>query len=314
MGMQMEKYSALVLGEALVDIVEKDNQITRVPGGSPANVALGLARLGRSVRLGAWLSHDELGEMVSTHLRDSGVELEESSFAAPQTSTARARIGVDGSAEYEFNLEWDLSVPTLRKGDVVVHTGSIAAVISPGATKVRQVLEEARSQATISFDPNARPTLMGKAEEAAAVIAPIMQIADVVKISDEDASYFFGQDLSDEDALDAFGKQITSSGVKLLVVTAGEKGAYAYTRGGERFHRPVDRVEVADTVGAGDSFMAGILDALWQLGLLGADKREALGEISSVNLARLMNYASSIAGITVSRTGANIPNKSEVSF
>ncbi len=306
--------SISVIGEALVDIVRKDNTETLVPGGSPANVALGLARLGHPARLTAWLGQDEKGKLVADHLKSSQVELPPANFLAPRTSTAIANIGDDGSAEYQFDLEWNIPQPELRATDILVHTGSIAATMQPGAKAVYKALSNAQTQATISYDPNARPVIMGDAKTARAQILPIMELADVIKMSDEDVEYFFAVDVHDPQARAAFATEILAKNVQLLIITAGSMGAYAYTKGGLSYHQPVNKVKAADTVGAGDSFMGGILSALWHLELLGAEKRDALGRMSQNDLQRLMSYASKIADVTVSRTGANPPYATEITF
>ena len=133
--------TALVIGEALVDVVIRpDESPTDIPGGSPANVALGLARLGRDAELDCWIGTDARGKAVRAHLEADGVRLTPGSDGAARTSTAEATIGPDGAASYVFDLSWEPPYPTRAedaKPPLLVHTGSIAAILSPGATTRR---------------------------------------------------------------------------------------------------------------------------------------------------------------------------------
>ena len=165
--------SALVIGEALVDVVIHPGQEpVDIPGGSPANVALGLARLGRDAELHCWIGTDERGQAVRSHLEASGVRLAPGADGATRTSTAQATIGEDRAATYVFDLDWNPPRPALddRQAPLLVHTGSIAAILAPGAATVEQVLRETRATSTIAYDPNARPQLMGEPAGARAIV------------------------------------------------------------------------------------------------------------------------------------------------
>ena len=148
---------ALVIGEALVDVVHRlDGTVDEHPGGSPANVALGLSRLGRKVDLLTWFGRDAYGAMVSEHLAESGVHLVPGSDGAEHTSVATATLDSTGAASYDFRLEWQLpTTNALEPAPLVVHTGSIAAVLPPGAADVAALVAVARPDATITYDPNA---------------------------------------------------------------------------------------------------------------------------------------------------------------
>lgn len=298
--------SALVIGEALVDVVESATGRESHPGGSPANVALGLARLGREVSLATRLADDEAGRTVVAHLAASGVSLAPGSLTAARTSVATARLDAAGVATYEFDLAWDW--PGCDPGDpLVVHTGSIAAVLDPGATAVAAALAALRPTATVTYDPNLRPSLMPPPGETLPVVERLVALADVVKVSDEDLAWL----APGEDPLEVLRRWL-ARGPAVAVLTRGGEGATCLTHDGRRLDVVAPRVEVADTVGAGDSFMGGLIDGLWAAGLLGADRREALRAVDDAVLMRVLERSARIAAITVSRPGANPPTSQEL--
>ncbi|WP_456844316.1 carbohydrate kinase family protein [Cellulomonas sp. P5_C6] len=301
---------ALVVGEALIDVVARpDGTRAQHPGGSPANVALGLGRLGRSVDLLTWLGHDADGDLVRAHLRESGVHVLEGNRSAARTPLATAHIGQDGAASYEFDLEWDLPETWDEEpGEpLVVHTGSIATVLQPGGAVVEKILARRRSGSTITYDPNLRPVLMGSPEHALRVVDAMVRLADVVKVSDEDLAW-----LHPGVAPAEIAEQWSRSGPSLVVVTHGGEGAFASTSAGARLSVAAPKVQVADTVGAGDSFMGGLIDGLWTAGLLGADRRQALADVDTETVQRVLERCARIAAITVSRAGANPPRLAEL--
>src|SRR3954468_13520115 len=180
----------LVVGEALVDVVVRsDGAVSEHPGGSPLNVAIGLARLGRETDLLTRLGQDEPGRPVLRHLEGSGGHLVEGSVLPVATATAAATLAPDGSATYEFDLHWELGAVTPPDAPVAVHTGSIAAVLEPGASAVEEVVRDHRDQATVSYDPNARPLLMGDAADVRDRVEDLVAVSDLVKVSDEDAAW-----------------------------------------------------------------------------------------------------------------------------
>ncbi|VEG29745.1 carbohydrate kinase family protein [Actinomyces howellii] len=305
--------TALVIGEALVDVVIHPGQTPRdIPGGSPANVALGLSRLGREAWLDCWIGTDPRGLAVRSHLEASGVRLTPGSDGADRTSTAEATIGEDRAATYLFDLDWNPPYPSPVEGNeapLLVHTGSIAAILEPGATTVERVLTDFRPTSTICYDPNARPQLMGTPESARATVERLIALSDLVKCSDEDIAWLYGEQADVEEVLRGW----LASGPAVVVVTRGKHGALALTSSGLRLEVPASPdVVVADTVGAGDSFMGGLEDGLWSEGLVGADRREALHAIDAETLERVVRHAAAVADITVSRAGANPPTRAEL--
>lgn len=300
----------LVLGESLVDRVQSaEGSVAEHVGGSPANVAMGLARLGVPVDFATRFGPDERGRRIASHLGAHGVTVHEGSAGAARTSLAEAVLRADGSAEYAFSIEWDLPPVEVAAGVGHVHVGSIGAVLEPGATSVRATLEAARPQATVSFDPNVRPMLMGAPEEVRARVEALVALADVVKASDEDLSFLYAGTPVPE-VLRLWGRL----GPRLVVVTRGGEGAvFGVTGRGEVASEPAGPAEVVDTVGAGDSFMAGLVSGLLDAGLLGSPSaRERLGEAALADVRPSVHRAVRCGAATVSRAGAYAPVLAEL--
>lgn len=301
---------ALVVGEALVDVVLRPGaDPAEHPGGSPANVAIGLGRLGRRVDLLTWLADDAHGDLVREHLAGSDVHVLAGDRGPERTPVARAHLDAEGAATYEFDLTWDLPDRWDEGEDapVVVHTGSIATVIAPGGEAVARLLADRRDGSTITYDPNLRPALMGSPEETLPVVERLVALADVVKVSDEDLAWLHPGVAPAEIARDWLGR-----GPALVVVTLGGEGALAITAAGDEVLVEAPRVQVADTVGAGDSFMGALIDGLWSADLLGADRREALRAIDRPAVERVLVRCARVAAITVSRPGANPPTSADL--
>ena len=301
---------ALVIGEALVDVVVRQDGTTSAhPGGSPANVAIGLGRLGRDAELLCFLGTDDNGDIVRDHVEASGVHLVHGSQSAPHTSVATATLDADGAATYDFDLMWAIgSDARPREEPLVVHTGSIAAVMPPGAQDVRRILADTRHGSTITYDPNVRPTLMGTPDEARTAIEETVALADVVKVSDEDLEWLY----PDRDATSSARAWAASGGPSIVVLTLGGSGASAFVHDGREISVTAPSVNVADTVGAGDSFMSGLIDGLWYFRLLGASNRDKLRAVQGPALEQILMRCARIAGITVSRPGANPPTAWEL--
>lgn len=301
---------ALVVGEALVDVVQRpDGERAEHPGGSPANVAIGLGRLGRRVDLLTWIAADPYGDLVREHLAASGVRVLDGDRAPERTPVATAHLDDEGAATYEFDLTWDLpgSWPEDEGDAAVVHTGSIAAVLAPGGERVAALLAERRERSTLTYDPNLRPALMGDPERTLPVVERLVGLADVVKVSDEDLAWLHPGVAPVEIARDW-----VTRGPALVVVTLGGEGALAVTASGAELTVLAPEVTVADTVGAGDSFMSGLIDGLWSADLLGAGARERLHAVDADTVERVLVRCAAIAAITVSRSGANPPTRAEL--
>ncbi|GLY14710.1 ribokinase [Kineosporia sp. NBRC 101677] len=297
----------LVIGEALVDIVSAPGRpAVEHPGGSPANVALGLARLGVGTRLLTRIGDDARGAQIVQHLRSSGVELAEGSVTDSPTSTATAVLDAAGVATYDFALQWalpdDIGVIEAR----AVHTGSIAATLSPGGEDVLRLVEENAGRVVISYDPNARPALMGERAAALERIERIVRASDVVKVSDEDLEWL----LPGADPLQVI-EAWRASGPALVVLTRGGQGAVGVLASG-LVEVTAPKIEVADTVGAGDALMAGLLHALDQAGLLTPDSIGELRTKPAADLAPMLTHAVRVAAYTCTQAGAQPPTRTQI--
>lgn len=295
----------LAIGEALMDLVQPfgaTEPAAEHPGGSPANTAMTLGRLGRPVALRTWLGNDERGRKIAEHFSASNVYVTPDSMGARYTSTALAQLDERGAATYHFDFDWSPTAVDAAPSAQIIHAGSISATTPPGCHAVLEALTAARDHALITYDPNARPTLMGTPEEALEKVLAFIRVADVVKVSDEDIAWLTGgRDLEEVVA------EWLHLGPAIIVVTRGKKGGLAITSHGLRRTSTPKDVTVVDTVGAGDSFMGGILDAMWELGLRGAEAREKLHAISAEDIDAILARASAVSDVTVSRSGANPP-------
>ena len=287
----------VVIGEALVDVVTSAGGTVEHPGGSPMNVAYGLARLGVATALLTSLGDDPRGAAIESHLLSAGVQLLPGSKSAGRTASATATLAADGSASYEFDITWKLAPVAPAFLPKVLHTGSIATFLSPGAAAVKALLEQSHRECMVTYDPNIRPALLGSHAEARTIFEELVPLTDVVKLSDEDAAWLY-PDLGLEEA----AARILGLGAGLAVVTCGSEGSLLATPA-TTLHIPSVKSVVADTIGAGDSYMAALI-----YGLL-ARKTEGLGPDTLENLGRT---ASKAAAITVRRPGANPPTVAEL--
>lgn len=291
----------LVIGEALIDAVERPGTNERTQehvGGSPLNVAVGLARLGRGIDFLTHIGADEPGRRIAEYTEAAGAHIVPGSVSADRTPTAVATIAGDGSATYAFDLDWQLSGAPPVAPPLFVHTGSIAAVREPGCLAVAALLDAYRLSATVTFDPNVRPSLITNRDQARERIEHLVERGDIVKASHEDLRWIEPSHDPERTA-----RTWLASGPALVVLTMGDRGSVAFCAAGEARVAAIP-VQVVDTVGAGDAFMVGLLDALWDLGLLGAEQRADLGRIGLDTLAPVLDAASLSAARTVARSGA----------
>jgi fructokinase len=300
----------IVVGEALVDLVGQrgGRTLTAHPGGSPANVALGLGRLGLPVTLKTRLGRDALGEMIRGHLEASAVKVDGGNGEGVSTSLAIATLAA-GIASYDFRIEWDIGeLAPLPVEARCLHTGSLATAIAPGKRSVVDLVEQEheRGRVTISYDPNLRPALLGEPARARPEIERLVALSDVVKVSDEDLRWLY-PDRSDEEV----AKEWLAAGPALVVVTRGGAGVYVIA-GDLELRRGAVPIDLVDTVGAGDSFTSGLLDGLHRADLIGAARRKALAAIDRATLESVVEEAAQIAAITCSRPGADPPTRPQL--
>lgn len=302
----LERLDLLVIGECVADIVRRPDAADRVhPGGSPANVAYGLARLGHGATLLTQLGPDGNGRLIRDHLAAAGVEVRTDGATAPTPSAAVTLDGT-GRATYTFEITWTLGPVSLERPPRHVHTGSVAAVMEPGVAAVLAAVDSLRAAATVSYDPNVRPELMGDHEAAVRKAERCVALSDVVKASDEDLEWLYpGQEPG------RVAERWLATGPAVVLVTRGGDGAFAALPGGQV---TVDALptEVVDTVGAGDAFMSGTLHALAAHGLLGADSRERLRSLDRATVTDVLRHAAASAAVTVARAGANPPDGTEL--
>jgi len=283
--------SVLVVGEALIDIVETAEQRVEHVGGSPANVALGLGRRGIPVTLLTHLAPDARGRRIVKHLEHSGVRVAAESMTARATSTALARIGADGQATYEFHLDWGAVRPPEDLAPTVVHTGSVGAFLEPGAESVRELLRTTTAR-EITFDPNIRPALVGSHGSAFGAFEQTARLATVVKMSDEDAEWLY-PGVPVDDVI----RRVLELGPRLVAITLGAKGAIV-ANADHLVRNAGESVDAVDTIGAGDTFMASLIAAVFEGGSHRL-RRDAL--------ERIGRDATRAAAITVARAGADLP-------
>lgn len=306
-----------VAGEALVDLVPAgaDGLFRAAPGGSPANVAVGLARLDVPTRLLARLADDPMGRRLRAHLEANGVDLSHAVHAKEPTSLAIVSLSEDGSADYDFRVEgtadWQWTDAELHgavdETVAALHVGSLALTMEPGAGALTRLVAAARSTTTISLDPNVRPLLMGSPDEVLARVEALLPLADVVKASVEDVDWLLPGREPEDVVADWLGR-----GPAVVVVTLGPDGAVAAGRHAGVLRRAAAPVTVVDTVGAGDAFTSGLLAGLHRRGLLGAAARRTLADLRREVLADVVDTALQVAAITCSRLGADPPTAAEL--
>ena len=293
----------LVMGESLVDVVRAaDGSTTEHVGGSAANVAVALARLGRAVRFATSFADDAHGRMVAGHLDRAGVRLANQPYSIARTSTAVATLDADGAAHYEFDLDWVLDPPTVEATPGAVHVCSLGAVLSPGSDVVHTVVSRLRGSALVSYDINARPVVTGSGPDLLERVERMVASSELVKASDEDLAALYPA-LALADA--AHG--LLERGPSAVVVTRGEQGAVWFSRAGT-VEVSSARVTVADTIGAGDTFAAALVDGLLGRGV----RRGDLAAIDESAVREVLTRAVRAAAVTVSRPGADPPYASEL--
>lgn len=299
----------LCLGEGLIDIVTGPTSSSERVGGSLLNVAVGIARLSRPASLCAHWAGDPRGRMLSEWARLAGVDLTPGTESAPHTPVAYARIDDEGRASYEFDLAWAVPQPPELAAFGHLHTGSLAATLEPGGSTVQALTSRMRGHGTVSYDPNIRPAVMRKPAAVLERVERLVRMSDVVKASDEDLRWLYpGTPVAD------VLRRWLATGPSMLVLTRGPAGADALLAGNrDMLHLDPIRVTVADTVGAGDSFMAGLLTGLCDAGLLGSPRaRERLAAADWPDVQPALHRAVISAALTVGHSGEYPPTMAEV--
>jgi fructokinase len=294
-----------VVGEVLIDLIPYTDQHLAIVGGGPANTAKALAKLGVKTYFIDGISTDNYGQMAKAELLSAKVLLDYAQYSNKPTCTAKVTLSKSGSASYEFVIEGtatfdfsDLWLPDPQSlKPSILHIGTLATVIEPGASVLFDWAQSVASVAPIVFDPNIRPAVLDDRVEYVKKVEKWVAISSAVKVSDEDLNWLYPGKENDE-----IVSKWLEVGVQLVVVTLGDKGITAY-RKNEQVSVDAVKVVVADTLGAGDTVGAVLVEAIVNNGL---DK--LTGEV----LETMLNRAAKAAAITVSRTGANPPSKDEI--
>ncbi|MEV3914451.1 carbohydrate kinase family protein [Streptomyces canus] len=304
--------SVTVLGECVADAFPDPARsdadvlaLRALPGGGPANTAVALARLGTRTRFLGRFSHDVFGALFHARLTASGVDLTGSVTAAPEPSTlAVADLDESGQATYTFyadrSADWqwtaDELAATQQDEAACLHTGSLALIQQPGGSRIEDHLAKAREHVTVSIDPNVRPLLVPPAAYRER-LPHWCAVADILRLSEDDLALLL-PGVGPEEACDTWH----AAGARLVVITFGGRGALA-SLDGLRVTVSAPRVDVVDTVGAGDSYTAGLLHRLAALGHLGG----RLDRLSLEDLTDACTFAARVAALTCSVPGANPP-------
>ncbi len=298
--------STWVCGEVLIDLIP-DSSGERVPhvGGGPANTAKALARLGHDVYFIDGISSDKYGQMSRQELLNDEVKLELALNSDKPTCLAIVSLNEDGGASYEFEIDgtatFDFSDSWLpdpsRYKPNVLHIGTLVTVIQPGADVLYDWAMQVAEFAPIVFDPNVRSVVMNDRDKYLAAVERWVAISSVVKVSDDDLAWLY----PDKQYADV-AKRWINDGAALVVVTRGADGLVGFTEDGS-VEVPGVKVDVADTVGAGDTVGAIIVEAMIEKGIL---------NLTGDTLKAVLNRAAVAAGITCSRKGAQPPYKHEL--
>ena len=304
-------------GDALIDFVPTRNADGReavmpAVGGSCLNVAIGMARLGAPTGFVGGISTDLFGRMIADHAAASKVDLDLATRSDHQTTLAFVRI-VAGESHYAFydaetaTRNWTYRRGTIPFADIeAVHVGSTTLVNDHGAAETKTLVEDARAASTIAFDPNCRPNLVKDKPSYQARMIEFARCADLVKMSDVDFAYLFGDEPHQQRA-----SMLLGQGTSLVVITRGSNGAVAWHAGAGQVEVAAPKIEVSDTIGAGDSFQAALLFALHKQGRLA---REPLNGIGADELRRALSFAANCAGLTCTRPGADPPWSHEINW
>jgi fructokinase len=297
----------LVAGEALVDLVVTDGAILPSPGGGPYNTARALGRLGAPVGFLGRLSQDHFGGMLASVLVESGVSLKYASRGPEPTALAIAHRSADGEADYSFYLGGTTfgyaSFPALGADVRALCVGSLALALEPSASALEALVEREHDERIVVIDPNVRAAAIAEDAWYRARFERCCAAAHIVKLSASDASWLLPGMGHEEIA-----KRLLDLGAELVVLTLGADGAVANTQRA-RARAGSQRTDIADTIGAGDAFGAGLLVALEERGAL---VRGGLAALAELDLEYVLRFASAVAALTCARAGAETPTLAEV--
>ena len=294
-----------VCGEVLIDLIPDGTERKAVVGGGPANTAKALAKLGIDTQFIDGISTDKYGQMALKQLHEDGVLLDFVKFSDKPTCLAIVSLNKAGAASYEFVIEgtatFDFSAtwlpdPVANKPSLL-HIGTLVTAIEPAATVLFEWAKKVAKISPIVFDPNIRPAVMSDRTEYVKQVERWVSISSAVKVSDDDIYWLYpGVEL------DRVANNWLAMGPELVVVTFGDKGLAGY-RKNEKVVVDAKKVAVADTVGAGDTVGAILVEAIIE---------DGLDKLTGMRLSVMLDRAAKAAAITVSRTGALPPSKAEI--
>jgi fructokinase len=307
----------LVCGEALVDLFFDSPQGAEmagraVAGGSPFNVAIGLARLGLSVGYLGAISRDGIGAMLANRLKHEGVDTRFIVRSDRLSTISAVTTSVDGQPRYGFHGEGaadrfllPADLPVALPPEVqALSFGSYSMAVEPTGSTLAALAEREHGRLVISVDPNVRPSVVPDMALWAVAAERFYRTATIVKASDEDVRIAWGGKLSLQEAAAYW----LGLGAKLVVITRGAEGALGFSAAGP-IELPAKAASVRDTVGAGDSFHAALLARLSQTGRLNL---EGIAGLDEAGVADVVNYAATAASITVGRLGADLPKAADM--
>ena len=294
-----------VAGEVLIDLIPNGNTSKPIVGGGPANTAKALARVGVDTQFIDGISTDDYGLMIKDELLTSGIKLDYVKYSDKPTCLAKVSLDKKGSASYEFVIEgtatFDFSQQWLpnpvQLKPSLLYTGTLATIIEPGASELFTWAQSVAKVAPIIFDPNIRAAVVSDHKIYLSQVERWVAISSAVKVSQEDLSWLYPS-LD----IDQIVNNWLTLGALLVVVTFGDQGLAAY-RSGEKIKVDAIKVEVVDTVGAGDTVGAILVEAII---------KDGLASLSSGRLEMMLKRAAKAAAITVSRSGANPPTDKEI--
>jgi len=320
----------VVIGEALIDLIEDKTAKGRyqaVVGGANANVAIALARLGAKQQLLARISSDAFGQKIRQRLVDNKVGLDHAIDATQQSTVAIASIGESGGANYSFYVEntadwaWTKSeLPTMENmqslGATTIQFGCLTMAMPPGNTVIEAWAKEFfdKELLTISHDINVRPALGFEVSIERERVERVNSFSHLIKASDDDIAWLYGLDEAsdNEDAIDQIAWDWIGETEKIVFVTRGGDGVSIYRKGKTRLDVAPRKVQVQDTVGAGDTFCANTLAQLEAIQALGANAFERLGSLSDQQLQEIARVSGIAASMACEKTGAEPPTAAEL--
>ena len=294
-----------VVGEVLIDLIPDGVDRKPVVGGGPANTAKALAKLGIDTQFIDGISSDQYGQMTKDELVRAGVKLDYVKYSDKPTCLAIVSLSESGSATYEFVIEntatFDFTANWLPNPQTdrpsLLHIGTLATIFEPGASVLFDWAQSVAKVAPIVFDPNIRPAVTSDRERYLAQVERWVAISSAVKVSDEDIRWLYPS-LDVEQVVNNWLK----NGPSLIVVTYGDTGLTGY-RKSEMVSVDAVKVKVADTVGAGDTVGAILVEAI---------VKDGLDSLAGARLETMLKRAAKAAAITVSRVGANPPTSEEL--